>query len=133
MIQLILHLWGDYFLQPNAWAQKKTQEFKYALLHANAYALVFYLAGKILPDTMFSCSNWALLVIWSTHIVIDRWRPVRHMIFAKNWVMEHDLKWEDCKKTGYPSEMSAWLSTWLMIIADNTLHLTINYVALACL
>lgn len=32
--------------------------------------------------------------------------------------------------TGYPPTTQPWLSTWLLIIADNTLHLAINYVAL---
>lgn len=32
--------------------------------------------------------------------------------------------------TGYPPMTPIWLSTWLLIIADNTLHLAINYAAL---
>lgn len=32
--------------------------------------------------------------------------------------------------TGYPPSTPIWLSTWLLIIADNTLHMTINYLAL---
>jgi hypothetical protein len=32
--------------------------------------------------------------------------------------------------TGYPPTTPIWLSTWLLIIADNTLHLAINYAAL---
>lgn len=35
----------------------------------------------------------------------------------------------DCP-TGYPPSTPIWLSTWLLIIADNTLHLAINYAAL---
>jgi hypothetical protein len=32
--------------------------------------------------------------------------------------------------TGHPPTTPVWLSTWLLIIADNTLHLAINYAAL---
>ncbi len=32
--------------------------------------------------------------------------------------------------TGYPSATPAWLAVWLLIIADNTLHLLINHYAL---
>lgn len=39
-------------------------------------------------------------------------------------------QWENCKATGYPSETPAFLAVWLMIFADNILHLTINYLAL---
>jgi hypothetical protein len=32
--------------------------------------------------------------------------------------------------TGYPPSTPIWMATWLTIICDNTLHLTINYLAL---
>lgn len=34
--------------------------------------------------------------------------------------------WETCKKTGYPPNVPLWLSTWLMIIVDNTIHIICN-------
>lgn len=39
--------------------------------------------------------------------------------------------WSECVGTGYHSSRPAWLSVWLMIIADNTLHLAINGLAYA--
>ena len=39
--------------------------------------------------------------------------------------------WSECVGTGYHSSRPAWLSVWLMIIADNTLHLTFNGLAYA--
>lgn len=41
-----------------------------------------------------------------------------------------NLPWADCSVTGYAPSRPVWLSTWLFIIADNTLHLTCNYIAL---
>ncbi len=38
--------------------------------------------------------------------------------------------WEDSKATGYPSKTPPFMAVWLMIIADNTLHLLINYLAI---
>jgi hypothetical protein len=38
--------------------------------------------------------------------------------------------WDDCKATGYPSATPQWLAVFLLIAADNTLHLAINYFAL---
>ena len=35
-----------------------------------------------------------------------------------------------CSQTGYDPARPAWLAVWLMIVADNTLHLAINYAAL---
>lgn len=38
--------------------------------------------------------------------------------------------WSFCTATGYPPGVPDWLAFWLLIVADNTLHLTINYAAL---
>jgi ABC-type multidrug transport system permease subunit len=47
-------------------------------------------------------SEAAFFVIFLTHFFIDR----------------------------YPYNSVPWMSTWLLIVADNTLHLSINYLAL---
>ncbi len=42
--------------------------------------------------------------------------------------------WATCAKTGYPDALSEgmpWLAVWLLIIADNTLHLVCNALAWA--
>jgi hypothetical protein len=72
----------------------------------------------------------AFLVIWSTHFLIDRFRLARFVVFAKNFLGWPWPKWADCSATGYPSARPAWLAVWLLIAADNTLHLGINYAAL---
>jgi len=41
--------------------------------------------------------------------------------------------WKYCRETGYPPSTPQWLSTWLVIIADNTLHLIIAGAALTWL
>ena len=41
-----------------------------------------------------------------------------------------NLLWSVCQKTGYSPERPEWMTVWLLIIADNTLHLTTNYLAL---
>ena len=38
--------------------------------------------------------------------------------------------WKDCSVNGYNKDIPVWLSTWLLIITDNTIHLIINYLAL---
>jgi hypothetical protein len=42
-------------------------------------------------------------------------------------------KWEDCKDTGYHKEVPEYLSAWLLIACDNTIHLIINWLALTYL
>lgn len=120
MIQLILHLIGDYVTQSDWMANRKTCNTFAAFCHATVYGLPFFLIG-----------DWkALLVIWSTHLLIDRFRLARFVVFAKNFMGWPWPTWEDCKATGYPSARPSWLAVWLLIAADNTLHLAINWLAL---
>ena len=39
--------------------------------------------------------------------------------------------WAECSATGYHADRPPWLSVWLLIIADNTMHLVANGLALA--
>lgn len=120
MIQLLLHLIGDYITQSDWMANNKTKAGWPAWCHATVYSLPFLLL----------CDQWAFLVIWLTHFLIDRYRLARYVVFAKNFLGWPWPKWGDCKATGYPSERPAWLAVWLLIAADNTLHLAINYASL---
>lgn len=137
MEQLLLHLLGDYVTQSDWMAQNKTSKYIPALVHATVYSLPFLLLGP----------SWtAFVVILITHFLIDRFRLAKYVCYVKNFLAplkEIDAidaddtrgfyckySWENCKATGYPSETPAWLSVWLMIIADNTMHLTINFLAL---
>ena len=121
MEQLILHLIGDYVTQTDKMAEKKVVNFNYALLHAFVYSLPFLL---LKPSLM------AFLVIFLSHAVIDRYRLAKYVIFDRNKLHDKTLKWSDCSATGYHKDKPIWLTVWLMIIADNTLHLAINYLAL---
>lgn len=38
--------------------------------------------------------------------------------------------WRECAATGYTPETPVWLAVWLMIIADNIMHLICNAIAL---
>lgn len=120
MEQLILHLIGDYITQTDRMAREKTKEWAAAIVHAVFYGMPFMLIAS--PD--------AVTVIISTHAVIDRYRLARFIIFAKNWSDNRSLKWSECATTGYPDSMPPWLAFWLLIIADNTMHLCINYAAI---
>jgi len=133
MIQLILHLIGDYVTQSDWMAQNKTKQSLPAFCHAVVYSLPFLLIG--------SCAAW--VVIMSTHFLIDRFRLARYVVYGKNflapkfWCKSGEAittlwwrPWAECSATGYHDTAPAWLAVWLMIAADNTLHLAINYCSL---
>lgn len=144
--QLVAHAVGDYILQSDWMATEKTKRSLAALAHVLTYMLPFLFLRPSLP---------ALAIIVSTHFVIDRWRPARFVVWAKNFlaprwmhvstvsgvdrearVIEFDsvllrnAPWSDCVATGYPAARPAWLAVWLLIIADNIMHVLINGLAL---
>lgn len=121
MEQILLHLIGDYVTQTDWMATEKTKQDKAAIAHELVYTT---------PFLLLSPSFLAFLMIGLSHYLIDRYRLARYVVFAKNWITNRELKWVDCSATGYPASVPAWLSVWLLIIADNTMHLTINYAAL---
>ena len=150
MLQLILHLLGDYATQSHWMAQNKTKSFWAALCHAEVYSLPFLLIA----------SPRAFLIILITHFLIDRFGLARHVVYVKNiafsppiwiaWIrcagigieqarngedkaqfsLLWNYRWRNCSTTGYPAETPPWLAVWLQIICDNTMHLAINYFAI---
>lgn len=121
--QLVAHAIGDYILQSDWMATEKTKQNLAAAVHALTYSI---------PFLFLSPSLLALSVIIGTHFLIDRYRLARYVVWAKNW-LGPNKPWSECVATGYPSDRPAWLTVWLLIIADNVLHVMINGLALSYL
>lgn len=121
MEQLLLHLVGDYLTQTHWMASRKRHFIGAAWIHAVVYSL---------PFLLLTASWSAIAVILFSHFLIDWLGLARYVVFAKNWLTSPHLTWINCEDTGYPYETPVWLSFWLLIIADNTLHLLCNYAAL---
>jgi hypothetical protein len=121
--QVIAHLIGDYMLQSDWMAAEKTKKTVAALAHVVTYTIPFFFLTGSLP---------ALAVIAGTHFVIDRWRLARYICWAKNWLAPAgwNRPWAECQATGYTPEKPPFLSVWLLIIVDNTLHVLCNATAL---
>jgi hypothetical protein len=116
---LLAHLFGDYVLQSDWMANEKTKRWWPAVAHAITYGLPFLLVTR---------SPAALAVIVVTHAVIDRYRLARHVVWAKNFLAPRSYwhPWSECSATGYHQDRPVWLAVWLLIIADNAMHLAIN-------
>lgn len=116
MNDTLCHFFGDYLLQSDYMANNKTKSSRVAAAHVATYILPF----------LFLRPTWRSLVgIAGTHFLIDRYRLARYAVWAKNFLA---LKGEDhtLTATGMPETTPIWLSTWLLIIADNTIHLLLN-------
>jgi len=148
--QLFCHAVGDYVLQSHWMANSKTKKSVAALAHVVSYTVPF----------LFLTQSWkALLVIAGTHFVIDRWRLARYVCWVKNFLQPkfswtrktctceptencgpdcgksittevRNYPWSECSGTGYPKELDAWMAVWLMIIADNLMHVLCNALAI---
>ena len=120
---LFAHLVGDYVFQTDKQANGKTTTWFQACMHALTYTLCFVVLTR----------DWrALLVIWSTHVLIDHYRLPKHVIWLKNTLGDFpNMDWSKYRtNTGYSEQTPAWMATWLFIITDNTFHLLINAWAL---
>lgn len=113
MTELLAHLVGDYFLQNDWMALGKYRSKQIALLHGLLYALPFLFLTR---------SVSALLIIGLTHSIIDHWKMANWISQLKNW----NWKTQD----GFDPTRPIWLTVWLGIITDNTVHLLINHFAL---
>jgi len=176
---IVCHLIGDYVLQSDWMALKKTERsFEGAVaaaVHSFLYALPFW--GLFCLSGMDFWSSWqATVLIAGTHAFIDHIRIARLVCWLKNFLSPRDRygsptqitmansfgfsegdlvdiggekvrvtkventtmwaaprrwwhSWESCSLTGYQNNKPAWMSVWLMIITDNTLHLICNGLA----
>lgn len=117
MIQLLLHLIGDFLIQNNWMAlNKKNKGWGGTLAcftHCTTYALPFLFVG----------SPFQVFLIGLTHYIIDRW----HLI---DWYIAiHNFR-TNTENFGYGDGRPVFLTLWLNIIVDNTFHLILNYLIL---
>lgn len=148
MLQLICHLIGDFWLQSDWCAINKSklgwEGFFACLVHVIIYTSCF----------LILTTSWkALLLIGISHFILDRFPIiVKRMIWWKNHFPNGQPPFEYCNTTGYYDDspynkrvphtlhQKMWgkprpffITIWLYIISDNTLHLIFNYVALMLL
>lgn len=124
IIGLLAHFVGDYLIQNQWMADEKTSRWLPAIVHGVTYTLPFLFATHSLA---------ALLVICITHIIIDRFRLAKYLIWFKNQLVPYNSRysWENAHQgTGFPTTVPVWMSVWLMIIIDNICHILINTLAI---
>lgn len=138
MIQLLLHLWGDFIVQTDTQAQGKKLKGSYGswccFKHCLTYSLPFLFIG-----------SWqAVLVIFSTHYLIDRTKLIDYLIAFKNGTKgvmiikegetpRFETNHYDISNFGFSKDRPQVLTLWLYIITDNIFHITINFLALTYL
>jgi hypothetical protein len=157
-LALLCHLIGDYLLQSDWMATEKTKKSTAALAHVLTYGLPFLLlthsisALFVIVGTHFIIDRWRLAryVVWAKNYIAPWIRRKKlgpdgrpweclcgmnrpYLCFCKaneTELVPPTKPWKECTATGYDPERPLWLTVWLLIIADNTMHLCINALAL---
>lgn len=110
MIQLILHLLGDFVLQTESMAVNKHSNSKKGYFWCTMHCLMYTLPFSIIA------TNWyQMLLIFGTHFVIDKYN------LATIWTKE-------CKIDNF--DINNWLHKYLVLMVDMTFHLMCNYAIL---
>lgn len=110
MTQLICHLIGDYPLQNSWMALNKEKQWIPATIHGFCYSIPFIIFSFL---GHFPLNLLSYTIIVSTHIVIDRYALAKK--FGDWWLGD---------------KLPDYMSFWLKVLYDNTLHLTINYLVI---
>ncbi|MFE9424189.1 DUF3307 domain-containing protein [Kitasatospora sp. NPDC006697] len=121
---LLAHLIGDFVLQSDWMAVEKTRRWWPAIVHGATYGL---------PFLLFTRSPIALTVIVVTHVVLDRYRAAKYLVWARNLIAPagRRVAWADVHRNhGSSVATPAGLANALVVVADNTVHLAINGCAL---
>ena len=133
MLQLILHIFGDYFLQTDWQALHKKKPgiigFWACLKQCTFYSIPFLFVG-----------SWkAVLVIFITHFIIDRTNIIAYLLAIKNNVRKQQTSkmmplsfpyTYDISNFGLGLDRPFAISIWIYIIVDNLFHIVCNYLAL---
>jgi hypothetical protein len=151
--QIVAHLVGDYILQSDWMANEKTKRSVAALAHALCYSLPFLFlrpslaAWAFIVATHFVIDRWRLAryVCWLKNLLApgtvmyrtdwngeeSTFTPTRWNRFqVAEWRSDWQKPWRECAATGYHPSRPIWLATWLLIVADNAMHLICNGIAL---
>ena len=112
----LAHMVGDYVIQSDWMASEKTKRWWPAVAHGVSYGLPFVVVTQ---------SVAALVVIVGTHIVIDRYRLARHVVWFKNQLAPKAFR-PGHTATGMSAGKPDWMAVWLLIIADNVIHMLFN-------
>lgn len=109
----LLHLIGDYIIQNDWMATNKKNKNWEGLLACLTHCLTYSLPFIFI-------SNWsAVLMIFGSHYIIDRYHLIEWFIALKNG---GDPK----VKLGFSPDRPLVLTLWLYIITDNVFHLIGN-------
>jgi hypothetical protein len=120
--QLLAHAIGDYVLQSDWMVTEKYSVWLATIVHVFFYTL---------PFLFITTNPLTLAIISGTHLLIDRYRLARYVVWLKNYPWPGSKPWSECKETGFSADVPKYMAAWLLIIVDNIMHISINGLAIS--
>ncbi len=117
MEQLLAHLAGDFLLQNRWMAEQKVHRWWPAIVHALLYTAPFILLTQ---------EAAALVVIGGTHLIIDRFRLAKHVMWLKELISPQSYR----RTLRATKKRADGPDFWLMVMVDNSIHLLLNFAAI---
>lgn len=119
MEQLICHCIGDYLFQTDNQALTKKKKGKEGLFACLRHCITYTLPFLFLQVASLK----ACLVIFISHLIIDRTDIVLHFLVWKNSAQTKD-------NFGSNADRPFVITFWLYVITDNVFHIICNYLAI---
>lgn len=116
MIQLFLHLLGDYFIQNDWMAVNKGKYSPIGWLSCLVHCILYSI-----PFGIYYNSFLVFFWVFISHFLIDKFGLAVYATMLINW------RWNK-SNFGMHEDRPVFLTLWLHIIRDNSIHLFCNYV-----
>lgn len=123
MTQILLHLLGDFFLQNDWMATNKAtysrEGWIACIIHCLLYAIPFGICYG---------NAYIFLLVLITHFLVDKFTLARFVTKFINWRWERDWGGTNYSHDlGFDHERPPYITVWIHIIRDNTIHIAGNY------
>ena len=119
--QIVAHLVGDFVLQSDWMATEKSKKALATLAHASCY---------VLPFLLLTTNMLSLAIIGGTHFLIDHFKLARVVIWVRNLPWPGRKSWRECCENQFAAGIPPFMSAWLLVIVDNTMHILVNGAAI---
>lgn len=127
MIQLFLHLLGDFFLQNDWMAVNKSKYNKLGWLTCSLHCLLYSI-----PFGLYYHSWPVFLLILLSHFIIDKFTLATYYtkLINNTWLADSCTLQAKLGFKGSPDDPDRrpdYIAVWIHIIRDNSIHIAGNY------
>lgn len=116
MIQLFLHLLGDFFLQNDEMAVNKSKYTTHGYLMCTIHCMFYSI-----PFGLYYHNAGVYGFVFFTHWFIDKFGLAEYVTRTINW------NWDKNSLFGFQKDRPHFVTVWIHTIRDNSMHIFCNY------